>query len=137
MSTLCSAAILRTTGDERVWRSSSGVMSARGFSGAAGGAGCGRELPAGAGDALADAGGGVAGGAALGGVDGAGALGAGADHVGLEVAGGANAAVEAGLDGAGVAGARAAGEGAAGVEVPALAAGVPSACAAATDWLVG
>src|SRR6185295_11916210 len=32
MSTLCSAAILRTTGEDRVWRSSSGVMSARGFS---------------------------------------------------------------------------------------------------------
>ena len=32
MSTLCSAAILRTTGDERVWRSSSTVISDRGFS---------------------------------------------------------------------------------------------------------
>ena len=32
MSTLCSAAILRTTGDERVWRSSSAVISARVFS---------------------------------------------------------------------------------------------------------
>ena len=32
MSTLCSAAILRTTGDERVWRSSSTLISALGFS---------------------------------------------------------------------------------------------------------
>ncbi len=36
MSTPCSAAILRTTGDERCWRSSSAVISALGFSGAAG-----------------------------------------------------------------------------------------------------
>ena len=56
MSTLCSAAILRTTGDERVCRSSSAVMSARGFSaeGGAGGAvgadaGCGRGAEAAAG----------------------------------------------------------------------------------------
>ena len=41
MSTLCSAAILRTTGEERVWRNSSGVMSARGFSGAGAAAGVG------------------------------------------------------------------------------------------------
>ena len=34
MSTWCSAAILRTTGDERVRRSSSAVISDRGFSGA-------------------------------------------------------------------------------------------------------
>ncbi len=93
MSTLCSAAILRTTGDERVWRSSSGVMSARGFSSAGGGG----EGGAGAG---------------------AGALAGGAEgHVGADVAlpgagvpddgagldgGGVNAAVEAGVDGAGV-----------------------------------
>src|SRR5689334_15214586 len=93
MSTLCSAAILRTTGDERVWRSSSGVMSARGFSSAGG-----------------DGGGGGAGAGA--GADGA------EGHVGADVAppgadvpddgggldgGGVNAAVEAGVDGAGVA----------------------------------
>ena len=127
MSTLCSAAILRTTGDERVWRNSSGVMSARGFSVPAGGAGWGREATGGVGDGLVNAGGGVAEGAALGvgGVDGAGALAAVADHVGVEVvAGGVNAAVEAGVDGAGA-------------EMPALDPGVPSACSAATVWLLG
>src|SRR4030081_744939 len=91
MSTLCSAAILRTTGDERVWRSSSSVMSARGFSRAEGGGGA----ATGAGGALA-----------------AGAE----DHVEADVAlpgatvndggprlerAGMNAAVEAGADGAG------------------------------------
>jgi hypothetical protein len=122
MSTLCSAAILRTTGDERVWRSSSGVMSARGFSSAGGG---------GEGGAGAGAGADACGGRELGGGAGAGALGGGAEgHVGADVAlpgadvpddgagldgGGVNAAVEAGLDGA----------------------GVPSACAAATDGLLG
>jgi hypothetical protein len=106
MSTLCSAAILRTTGDERVWRSSSGVMSARGFSSAGGG-----EGGAGAGVG-ADA----CGGRELGGGAGAGALAGGAEgHVGADVAppgagvpvdgaglegGGVNAAVEAGVDGA-------------------------------------
>ena len=116
MSTLCSAAIFRTTGDERVWRSSSGVMSARGFSSAGGGeggaaagagvdVGCGREL----GGALA------AGGEGHVGADVA-PPGAGVpeDGAGLD-GGGVNAAVEAGADGA----------------------GVPSAGAAATDWLLG
>jgi hypothetical protein len=89
-------------------------MSARGFSVPAGGAGWGRE-------ATVD----------VGGVDGAGVLAAVADHVGVEVAaGGVNAAVEAGLDGAGA-------DAAAGAEMPVLDPGVPSACAAATDWLVG
>jgi hypothetical protein len=109
MSTLCSAAILRTTGDERVWRSSSGVMSARGFSSAGGG---------GEGGAGAGAGADASGGRELGGGAGAGALAGGAEgHVGADVAppgagvpddgagldgGGVNAAVEAGVDGAGV-----------------------------------
>jgi hypothetical protein len=39
ISTLCSAAILRTTGEDRVCRSSSAVMSARALSGAGAGAG--------------------------------------------------------------------------------------------------
>ena len=92
MSTLCSAAILRTTGDERVWRSSSGVMSARGFSDVGAGAGAGADGgrdPAGdAGAAVVAGAGGVAAGAGLGGAGagGAGALGAGLDHAGAEVA---------------------------------------------------
>src|SRR5882672_3746810 len=97
MSTLCSAAILRTTGDERVWRSSSGVMSARGLSsaGGEGGAGagagvdacCGREL----GGALAAAEGHVGADVALPGA------GVPDDGAGLD-GGGVNAAVEAGVD---------------------------------------
>jgi hypothetical protein len=101
MSTLCSAAILRTTGDERVWRSSSGVMSARGFSSAGGGeggaaagagvdAGCGREL-GGAAGAEGHVGADVA-------LPGAGVP---EDGAGLD-GGGVNAAVEAGAAGAGV-----------------------------------
>jgi hypothetical protein len=102
---------LRTTGDERVWRSSSGVMSARGFSSAGG--------DGGGGGAGAGAGADVCGGRELGGGAGAGALGGGAEgDVGADVAppgadvpddgggldgGGVNAAVEAGVDGAGVA----------------------------------
>jgi hypothetical protein len=130
MSTLCSAAILRTTGDDRVCRSSSGVISARGLS-------------AGAGAALVGVGGVLA------------RLDANDDAV--DAAGAENAAGEAGVEGAGAAaaggaagagtdaaeGAAAAGAGGAGVdvtagvEVPGLAADVPSACATATDWLVG
>src|SRR6266540_1742640 len=106
MSTWCSAAILRTTGDERVWRSSSGVMSARGFSSVGGDGG------AGAGAGADDCGGREVGGGA-----GAGALAGGAEgHVGADVAlpgagvpddgagldGGGVNAVEAGVDGAGV-----------------------------------
>jgi hypothetical protein len=90
MSTLCSAAILRTTGDERVWRSSSGVMSARGFSGAGAGAGAdgGRDEASVAGAAFVAGGGVVAAAAGLGGAGagGAGALGAGVDHAGADVA---------------------------------------------------
>jgi hypothetical protein len=130
MSTLCSAAILRTTGDERVWRSSSGVMSVRGFSVPAEGAGWGREVTGGVDVGVVNAGGGVAEGTALGvgGVDGAGALAAVADHVGVEfAAGGVKAAVEAGVDGAGADAAA----------MPVLDPGVPSACAVATGWLVG
>ena len=44
MSTLCSAAILRTTGDERVCRSSSAVMSARGLSAGGGAGGVGADV---------------------------------------------------------------------------------------------
>src|SRR5438552_13926874 len=104
MSTLCSAAVLRTAGEERVWRSSSGVMSARGFSsaGGEGGAGAGAGVVAGCGREL--------GGAVAAGAEG---------HVGADVAlpgdgvpgdgggldgGGVNAAVEAGVDGAMAAG---------------------------------
>ena len=140
MSTLCSAAILRTTGDERVWRSSSGVMSARGFSSAGGEGGAG----AGAG---ADA----CGGRELGGGAGAGAPAGGAEgHVGADVAlpgagvpddgagldgGGVNAAVEAGLDGADVPSAGAAATD--GLVGCAAATDGLVGCAAATDWLVG
>jgi len=120
MSTLCSAAILRTTGDERVWRSSSGVMSARGLSSAGGGEG----------GAAAGAGADDCGGRELGGGAGAGALAGGAEgHVGADVAlpGAGVPDAGAGLDGGGVNAAVEAGDGA----------GVPSACAAATDWLLG
>jgi hypothetical protein len=80
MSTLCSAAILRTTGDDRVWRSSSAVISARGFSGVGSGAGPGGGAEAGPGGAcdhvvagtVGDTGGAGEGGRA-GGADGAGA----------------------------------------------------------------
>jgi hypothetical protein len=134
MSTLCSAAIFRTTGDDRVWRSSSGVISPRGFS-AGGVDGCGRAAAGGvlprldANDEAADAVDGGVNAAVEAGEDGAGVAAAGG---GGEDGAGAGAADEdeAGVDEAGVDGAGADGLGAdviAGAEVPALAAGVPSA----------
>jgi hypothetical protein len=141
MSTLCSAAILRTTGDDRVCRSSSGVISARGFSAGGGAAACGRAGAGAVGAALAGVGGVLA------------RLDANDDAVG--VAGAVNAAVEDGVEGVGAAGtggaggagagagAAAAGAGGAGVdvtagvEIPGLAADVPSACPTATDGLLG
>jgi hypothetical protein len=57
----------------------------------------------------------------------------------VDVPGAVNAALEAGVEGAGAAAAGGAAgvDVTAGVEVPGLAADVPSACATATDWLFG
>ena len=93
MSTLCSAAILRTTGDERVCRSSSAVMSARGFStggGVGGGVGAGVGADVGCGRA--------AGGTFIAGT--VAPEGAGAPDAGGEPDGGEGCAAEAGTYGA-------------------------------------
>jgi len=149
MSTLCSAAILRTTGEDRVWRSSSGVMSARGFSAGGAVAAGGRAaagVGAGAGVALAGAGGvltrldakdaaaGVAAGAVKAAVE-AGVEGAGVAAVGGGAGTDTGAGAGAGADGAGAEGAGA--DVTAGAKLPAPAAGVPSACAAGTGGLFG
>src|SRR4029450_7354412 len=54
-STLCSAAIFLTTGDERVWRSSSTVISLVGLAGGGAGAGAGGGADADAGAAVGGA----------------------------------------------------------------------------------